>query len=216
MIFLRQFLHVILFQLDPPHPMSAILPSSRPRASREIVIGAALDAWRKAGRSGALPEFFIFGVRGYYRDTMGKVGANERGFYDDAIFVVSPECCAAFNANTDPSKWRRGIATLCEGVHPYKPGNHGISRPGGGYPAFRPATKDEELPVQRDGIGDPWPGVAINIHKGGYSGTSSEGCQTIYPDQWDAFHALALSEFNRSKGKDEKSFFYILTSGPIV
>ena len=195
----------------------SILPSSRPRASREVVVGAALDAWRKDGKSSPLPEFFVLGVRGYYRDTMGKVGANERGFYDDALFVVGPEVFAAFNANTDPSKFRQGIATLCEGVHPYKPGNHGISRPRGGYPAFRPATKDEELPVQRDGVGKPWPGVAINIHRGGYSGTSSEGCQTIYPDQWEAFHALALSEFRKfSADTDAKSFSYILTSGPIV
>lgn len=162
-----------------------------------------------------LPIMFLLGVRGYYQDSMGKVGANDRGIYDDGIFVVSPDSFAAFNANVDPSAFRPGIATLLPGWHPYKPGNHGITRPGGGYPAFRPATKDESLPVSRDGEtgSSNRDGVAINIHRGGRNTTSSEGCQTLHPDQWDAFYSLVRTEMQRAK---LKQFWYGLIEGPIA
>jgi hypothetical protein len=134
-----------------------------------------------------LEEVFLIGIRGYYQDTMGKPGINDRGIYDDCICLIAPNLYLTFNANTDPSIWRPGIASLVPGRHYYKKGKHGISRPGGGYPALRPATSDESLPVTRDGKEGIHKGIAINIHKGGYNSTSSEGCQTIYPDQWDEF-----------------------------
>jgi lysozyme len=152
----------------------------------------------------------LVGIRGYYRDTMGKPGVNDRGIYDDAIFIVSPTHFSAWNANTDPSVHRPGIASLVPGVHRYRRGNHGISRPGGGYPAFRPATKGEELPVTRDGDVNPRPGVAINIHRGGRNTTSSEGCQTLPPAQWDAFYAALSGEMKRH---GVTSFPYVLTEG---
>jgi lysozyme len=189
-----------------------MIPKAKPKAPRHVVQAAALAEWMKEDR-GPMPEFYLLGVRGYYRDTMGKTGVNDRGIYDDAIFVVGPETFVAFNANTDPSFFRKGIATLATGFHAYRPGNHGISRPGGGYPAFRPATRNEELPVTRDGVKAPWPGVAINIHRGGYRTTSSEGCQTIHPSQWDAFHALVSMELGKL---GLKKFWYGLIDGPIV
>jgi lysozyme len=137
----------------------------------------------------------LVGIRGYYLDTMGRPGMNDRGIYDDAMIVTSPSIHASFNANTDPSITRPGIATLKPGVHPYCKGRHGISR-GPGYPALRPATPGERLPVVRDGIGDDF-GVAINIHKGGYYSTSSEGCQTIFPDQWEGFINLVYEQMDR-------------------
>jgi lysozyme len=192
-----------------------MIPQSKPRAKEHIVVSAALDSWRKNPLAGPLPPFFVLGVRGYYRDTMGKVGANERNLYDDAMFVVGPETFASFRANTDPSYFRKGVATLLPGWYPYKPGNHGISRPGGGYPAFRPATKDEALPVMRDGETgrSKRDGIAINIHRGGYRTTSSAGCQTIYPPEWDAFHALVRLEMKRV---GISRFWYGLIDGPIV
>ena len=148
----------------------------------------------------------LVGIRGYYRDSMGVPGENDRGIYDDAIFLVSQNAYAAFNANTDPSVRRAGIAVLKPGVHRYRKGKHGLSKPGGGYPALRPANPAEELPVTRDETGDSM-GIAINIHKGGYRTTSSEGCQTIYPSQWESFISLLYSEMDRA---GQKTIPYLL------
>jgi len=182
------------------------VPNSRPQQKRADTEKAALAAWKRAGNAGPLPEFYVYAKPGYYSNTFAPAG-NNRGVYDDAIFVVSPNTYSTFNSNTDPSIFRKKIATLKPGVNKYKRGNHGISRPGGGYPAFRPATKNEELPVTRDGVDVPWPGIAINIHRGGVNTTSSEGCQTIPPAQWDAFYALVDSEMKRAGVKE---FHYIL------
>lgn len=150
-------------------------------------------------------KVILVGIRGYYQDTMGEKGKNDRGIYDDAMFVISPDHFASFNANTDPSIQRKGIATLKPGVHYYRKGGHHIGKPNG-YPALRPANPEEKLPVSRDGQPDGW-GIAINIHKGGYNSTSSEGCQTIYPDQWSDFINLVYSEMDRW---NEKKIPYVL------
>ena len=50
-------------------------------------------------------------------------------------------------------------------------------------------------------------GVAINIHRGGYNTTSSLGCQTIHPSQWEAFIALAYLEMDRA---GQKTIPYLL------
>lgn len=189
-----------------------MIPKSKPQAPKHVVVSEALDSWRDDPLRGPFPSFFLLGVRNYYTDSFDP-GGSGRGLYDDAIFVVGPEVFVSFNANTDPSVFRKGIATLATGWHEYKPGNHGISRPGGGYPAFRPATKNEELPVTRDGIAVPWPGAAVNIHCGGRNSTSSEGCQTIHPSQWDAFHTLVSMELKRA---GLKKFYYGLIDGPIA
>ncbi len=189
-----------------------ILPPNKPRATREQVLAAFKRQWNHPE---PFPTTFIGGVRNYYTNSFDP-GGSGRGLYDDAMFVVGPETFAAFNGNNDPSMFKKAVASLLPGFHPYKPGNHGISRPGGGYPAFRPATKNEELPVKRDGearIPSARPGVAINIHKGGYGTTSSLGCQTLHPDQWDAFYALVRSEMKKA---GLKQIWYGLVEGPIL
>lgn len=161
-----------------------ILPPSRPQWPVQRILQVLQDN----GVDTKKPA--IIGVRGYYRDTMGKPGVNDRGIYDDAIFVYAPFAFRSFNANTDPSRqYKHKVATLLPGVHPYRLGWHKKGQPSG-HRALRPATPGEELPVRRDGVSNPWPGVAINIHRGGRTTTSSEGCQTIPPDQWPEFYGL--------------------------
>jgi lysozyme len=189
---------------------------AKPRAPRSIVLATAQAIWGKQRPGEPFPEMLVVGIRGYYRDLHGVPGVNDRGIYDDAAFVIGPETFAAFNANTDPSRFRTGVASLLAGCHPYKPGRHGISRADGGYPAFRPATRNEELPVKRDGeleVPSSRPGVAINIHRGARNNTSSLGCQTIHPDQWEAFYAIARSEMKKAGfGR----FWYVMAEGPVV
>lgn len=191
-----------------------MIPKSKPRAPKHIVIDHAMKSWWKS-KSDSFPDFCVLGVRGYYRDSMGKPGVNDRSIYDDAIFVVGPETFVAFNANVDPSAFKKGVASLIPGWYPYRPGNHGISRPGGGYPAFRPATKDEALPVTRDGETgrSERDGIAINIHKGSVRSTSSAGCQTLHPASWAAFHSLVHVEMKKA---GLTRFWYGLINGPIT
>lgn len=184
--------------------MSAMVPTSRPRMTEDAVRRVLAEA----GVNMTVDRVAVYAKRGYYARTMGPTAGNDRGIYDDAIFVVGPNAFAAFNANTDPSAFRKGISSLKPGVHRYKKGIHGLSRPVGPrrYPAFRPATKDGGLPVTRDGQGSSV-GYWLNIHKGSRTSTSSEGCQTIHPDQWPAFYALLAGELDRT---GQKTFPYLL------
>jgi len=175
-----------------------MIPKSRPQQSKEKSLAMVI-------RAGIEDRVVLIGIRGYYSETFQPSG-NQRSIYDDAIILLSPSVHATFNANTDPSVFKKGIAVLKTGVHRYRKGNHGISKPGGGYPALRPANAKEQLPVTRDGEGDSM-GIAINIHKGGYNTTSSLGCQTIYPAQWDGFINLVYSEMSRY---NQKTIPYLL------
>ena len=189
----------------------SIIPKSKPQASRAHVIAAAKKQWKMDRPGEPLPAAFMVGIRSYYFRTMGDPNSGDRNIYDDAIGIIGPETYAMFNGNTDPSPFRKGVATLMTGCHPYRFGHHGISRPGGGYPAMRPNTRNEALPVIRDGEAgrSKRDGIAINIHRGGHGTTSSLGCQTLHPRQWDAFYALAKLTFGK------KPFWYILIDGPI-
>jgi hypothetical protein len=170
---------------------------------------------------GITDPVFLLGIRGFN----SPADENKRSVYDDAILLVTPDSCIGFNANTDPSITRKGIAVLQTGTYQYKQGLHGIHHfdditrglgkkkrdeveqwlrdnigkdhpqlnfPNGDriilpYWAFRQAGP---VTVLRDGTSAPetktdpagWPW--IDIHKGGFNSTSSEGCQTIHPDQW--------------------------------
>lgn len=131
----------------------------------------------------------IIGIRGYYLDTFGKRGANERGVYDDAIIIISARKFETFRANTDPSVYRNGIASMTTGVHRYYKGTHK-----GRYWALR--LVGEKVAVTRDGQTGVSTGIALNIHKGGLRSTGSEGCQTLMPADWDDFIELVYDEMD--------------------
>jgi hypothetical protein len=177
-----------------------IVPATKPRIS-------AAEVETLVRRHKVTDQVVLVGIRGYYARTMGPTPSNDRGLYDDGIALLSPTAYATFNANTDPSIYSPGIATLVPGVHPYRKGRHGITR-GAGYPALRPATKGEVLPVTRDGQAGVQEGIAINIHRGSFNSTSSRGCQTIHPGQWPAFQALVYAEMTRHA---QTTIPYVLT-----
>jgi lysozyme len=187
--------------------MPAKSPKTRPRIT-------AQDVEEIARKHGVKDAVAIVGIRGYYLRTLGDPRKNDRGIWDDCIAVISPTAFGAYNGNTDPSFWRKGIASLVEGVHQYRKGKHGISR-GNPYPALRPANPSESLPVTRDGQLGRSQGVAINIHRGGSinstsaSVTSSLGCQTLPREQWPSFVNLVYGEMDRY---GQKVIPYVLTS----
>lgn len=142
----------------------------------------------------------LLGVRGYYRDSMGKPGVNDISIWDDALFVWSENGHFAFNANTDPSITRPRVATLKPGIWHYRLGIHGVSRAKNRqYPAFVQAAP---VTVARQGAADDTGWFGINIHRGGRlnsTSTSSLGCQTIPYEQWDSFYSLVKGEMLRAK-----------------
>lgn len=181
-----------------------MVPASRPRMSLAEV--TALVA--PLGLALARDPLFIVGVRGYYRDTMGAPGRNDRGIYDDALFIVSRQLFAAYNANTDPSRVRKGSGhSAGKGMAALEPGLWRSYRVGMHRAGTRTGHRaliqiGGAVTVMRDG-NPPYPATGhfgINIHRGGRRTTSSEGCQTIPPDQWPSFIANVIDQAKRAYG----------------
>lgn len=168
--------------------MSGIVPLTRPELSHGLAMTLLKDA-------GVTEPVAVLGRRGYYRDTMGAPGENDRGIYDDAIAIVTPSAFVTFNANCDPSAFRPGVAVLKAGVWRYRLGIHGLSKPKARQ--YTALVQAAPVTVKRDGAGEETGYFGINIHRGGYNTTSSLGCQTTYPAQWDAFIALMKNEVAR-------------------
>lgn len=179
-----------------------ILPRLTKEAAQELVKNSGFT----------FPEtVMILGIRGYYKNTMGKPGENDFGIYDDALFIISPDEFIPVNGNTDPSKQYPGIAVLVPGLHYYKKGFHHINEPAKRYPAFRPASADESVPVKRVGDDKITKGIAINIHRGGVNSTSSLGCQTVIPDEWLHFQQIGYAEMDKHL---QKQIPYLLIEQP--
>ena len=179
--------------------MSPIIPPARPGLSHDLALQILAAA-------GVTEQVAVLGRRGYMRDSMGIVGKNDRNVYDDAIAIVTPTAFATFNANTDPSAWRAGVASLKAGVWRYKTGIHGLSRPKDRQ--YLALVQAGPVTVRRDQSGEETGYFGINIHRGGYNMTSSLGCQTIFPGQWIAFIALVKNKVARYA---VKTFPYCLT-----
>lgn len=147
----------------------------------------------------------IVGIRGYYKKTMGAPNVNDRGIYDDAMFIDTLQATVSYNANTDPSKFRAGLGTgNNKGMACLDPGIwyvHRFDKHNGQYLAL--CQRGGPVTVTRDGT-PPYKDTGsfgINIHRGSYRGTSSLGCQTIHPSQWDSFIKLAEDQARRYFGR---------------
>jgi len=179
----------------------SIAPPSRPMQPRAV----SVECLRRAGCFPDGGEVCLLGERGYYRDTMGKPGKNDRAIYDDAIFLVGPHIYAAFNANTDPSVYRKGVAVLKSGKWLYKVGIHGLNKPKA--QRYTALVQAAPVTVMRDQEGPDTGWFGINIHRGAPASTSSLGCQTIYPAQWTAFIAAVRDQLARA---GQKTLPYLL------
>ena len=187
------------------NPKSSLLPMYRPRIKEQVVRGTLQKFSHLTPVDRQKNPVKVLGIRGYYEDSMGKKDRNDINLYDDAIIIVEPKGIHRFNANVDPSRQRNRIATLKSGqAVRYVPGPHGFSRKNGPYPAFR---QDSDATVARFGSGDDTGIFWINIHRGGNTSTSSAGCQTIPPHQWNEFKSLTDSLL---KKYSQSTFYYTL------
>lgn len=179
--------------------MPTIVPGSKPRLSAEDVnaLLRPFDIDRER-----YPVVLI-GIRGYYLD-MGAPGRNDRGIYDDALFIDSPSATIAYNANTDPARVRigHGTADATKGMARLKAGAWFAHR-FGNYKGRLALKQVRTLTVIRDGQPDyEHSGLfGIHIHIGGRTTTSSIGCTTIPPDQWPTFIANAVDQAKRYLGE---------------
>ena len=176
--------------MSTPH-----IVNTRPRRKRD-------EVEKQLFAAGVRDKVAIVGCRGYYRKTADE---NERGVYDDAIFLVTPDAFVAYNANVDPSIFRPRIATLQKGLWRYKVGIHGLSKPAAQQ--YTALVQAGEVTVSRDGTKPETGWFGINIHRGSNNGTSSLGCQTIPPAQWDSFISTVRSELKRW---EQKTIPYLL------
>ncbi|WP_234828189.1 lysozyme [Sinorhizobium fredii] len=191
------------------NPISQLLPLQRPKQTAAITRAVLQKFHDLMPADGHNDSVAVVAVRGYYLNTLGKEGANDRGVYDDAMFVVEPEGVHNFNSNTDPGRFGRGIARLkSRQAIRYRPGPHGFSRKNGPYPAFR---QDSNCTVIRDETGEdtdsPSGRFWINLHRGGITTTSSLGCQTVPPHQWNEFKTLVDGLL---KKHSQETFYYLL------
>lgn len=172
--------------------MSSIMPAARPRLTQSALYKQIKDFNIDRERHPLL----IVGIRGYYLNTMGVQGANDRSLYDDALFLDSPFGFLAFNGNTDPDGVRRGqgfgsqrgMALLKPGLwHAYRFDFHKGRD-------FAICQRAAPVTVIRDGINGDYEHTGyfgINIHAGGTTRTGSLGCQTVPPAQWSSFITTA-------------------------
>jgi lysozyme len=182
--------------------MPKMVPETAPRLS----YGDLMTKLSAAGHSidQDRDPLLIVGMRGYYENQMGIAGRNDRGIYDDAIFVVTPNFFGSYNGNTDPSRERKGHGTgIHKGMASLNTGlwrAHRFGMHKGLYMAL--CQTGGKVTVMRDGTPDyPDTGhFGINIHNGSWSGTSSLGCQTIFPAQWESFISAAMDQAKRYFG----------------
>lgn len=159
-----------------------IVPEKRPQMTRDEV----LELVKRFHPDFKTCDLFWVGIRGYYKKTMGDPDQNDRAIYDDAIFIVGKDEFISFNANCDPRRFVKGIASLKTGVWPV----YRFDKHKGAYIAL--CQRAGKVTVLRDNQGEDTGMFGINIHRGGNFGTSSAGCQTIPPSQWEDFITTSM------------------------
>jgi hypothetical protein len=184
------------------------IPASRPKTTRSQLMARIKAAYPDF----VPPDFFTCGIRGYYLDSMGKTGENDRNIYDDAAFIVGKDDFAAFNGNTDPAAFKLQIATLKPGIwNVYKLDLHK-----GQYLAL--CQRYGPVTVTRDGVAGEQSGMfGINQHRGGVWGTSSLGCQTIPPEQYTEWIDKVTELLKKYYGKayrDTRLTYVLLENTP--
>jgi hypothetical protein len=206
----KQFGEVIMTTSFPyaaaPEAPRGIIPASRPQLTQQE-LAQRLQSY---GIDRTKYPLIVVGIRGYFRDSMGAPGVNDRGIYDDAIFIDATETFATFNGNTDPSRFRpgSGFGEATKGIASLNPGAwfvHRFDKHKGQYLAL--CQRAGNVTVTRDGKKENYKDTGrfgINIHRGSYHGTSSLGCQTIHPDQWESFIGLAVDLARRYHGSKWK------------
>ena len=192
--------------------MPVAVPNTRPRLSsaelRAMIAPYNLDRDKH--------PVLIVGIRGYYLRTLGDPVTNDRAIYDDAIFIDTTNVSASYNANTDPSAFRKGKGTKAgKGIARLKTGlyfSHCFGLHRGKYLAL--VQRMGPVTVIRDGDPDyeDTGYFGLNIHRGSYNSTSSLGCQTIHPAQYESFINLTKEQAQRFFGKDwkRKTIPYVL------
>lgn len=139
----------------------------------------------------------LVGVRGYFLDSKGIPGKNDRAIYDDALFLCSIDRFEFFLGNTDPQTEGGTTPSLKPGIWMYRLGIHGLSKPENQqYEALVqafPVTVVRDYGVEETGY------FGINIHCGGLTKTGSLGCQTIHPTVWPDFIDAVKYEMKKHK-----------------
>lgn len=184
----------------------AVVPKSRPQKSREEVetILAPLLGTLAPDKY----PLVAFGLRGYYADSFGEKGKNDRGEWDDAIGWLDRRTGGfqIWNGNTDPTpKFRKGLGQIhAPQILQFRIGKHK------GRDAFRQAST---FLVDRDGTDAPVKApvdCAFNWHDSlNPAKTSSEGCQTMPKDQFKAAREYGYVVVRQYYPKNE-TFPYLL------
>jgi lysozyme len=189
----------------------AIIPESRPKENESMI--------RTILKENKISDAMaLIGWRGYYLNKMGVKGKNDIAIYDDAFFLVGPNFFASYNGNTDPSRYTgspnsKGMAILKPGKWLYKLGIHNLGKAKSRqYQALVQATEVIVDRIQSNGHTLEDKGYfGINIHRGGNYNTSSLGCQTIYPTQWQEFINNVKLLLKRTK---QAHILYLLRNDP--
>lgn len=176
-----------------------MLPATRPGISLPAAITLAGEFYDPT------MKVWLLGRRGYYADSMGEKGQNDRGIYDDAIALITPYRALTFNANTDPQGQGGTLAVLQPGRWEFKWGTHHPGTPNA-YPCLVQAAP---VAVHRDNGVTETGEFYIHIHHGFNTETGSAGCQTVALPQWDEFEDAVRGAMHTA---GMKTIPYILTA----